>query len=72
MLRVLNIVLGLIYHVLDMIFIIHKSDNVQISKQSNFNVYSQIKRECQPQLIIDYKINFPDHNFQIYFCSLSN
>ena len=72
MLRVLNIVLGLIYHVLDMIFIIHKSDNVQISKQSNFNVYSQIERGCQLQLIIDYKISFQDCKFLICFYSLSN
>ena len=28
--------------------------------------------ECQPQLTIDYKINFQDCQFLIYFYSLSN
>ena len=43
-----------------------------MSKQSNFNVYSQIEIKCQPQSIIDYKINFQDYKFLICFYSLSN
>ena len=42
------------------------------SKQSNFNVYSQIEIECQPQLILYYKFNFQDCKFLICFYSLSN
>ena len=38
---------------------------------SHFNIY-QIKIECQPQLIIDYKNNFQDCKFLIDFYSLSN
>ena len=32
----------------------------------------QIEIECQPQLITDYKINFQDYKFLIYFYFLSN
>ena len=35
-------------------------------------MYISIKIECQPQLIIDYKINFQDCKFLICFYSLSN
>ena len=40
--------------------------------QLNFYVYSQIEIECQPQLIIDYKVNFQDFKFLICFYSFSN
>ena len=40
--------------------------------QLNFYVYSQIEIECQPQLIIDYKVNFQDCKFLICFYSFSN
>ena len=35
-------------------------------------MYISIEIECQPQLIIDYKINFEDSKFFICFYSLSN
>ena len=35
-------------------------------------MYISIEIECQPQLIIDYKINFQDCKFLICFYSLSN
>ena len=53
----------------DLIFI---KETKYISKQSKFNLYSQIEIECQPQLIIDYKINFQGCKFLICFYSLSN
>ena len=35
-------------------------------------MYISIEIECQPQLIIDYKINFEDSKFLICFYYLSN
>ena len=35
-------------------------------------MYISIEIEYQPQLIIDYKINFHDYKFLIWFYSLSN
>ena len=35
-------------------------------------MYILIEIEYQPQLIIDYKINFHDYKFLIWFYSLSN